>query len=129
MTVKAMFRDEIEKELAEVSRLEVGSDKYRTAVDGVSKLADKMIELEKIEIDNQDKIENRENDYSLRLKQIEEDRKDRIVKNVLTGVTFAGSAALAIWGTIISMKFEKEDSFTSLAGRKWVDRTVTFFKK
>ena len=88
-----------------------------------------MIELEKVEIDNQDKAENRANDYELRMKQMEDDKKDRFIKNVLTGITFAGSVGLAIWGTVTSMKFEKEDSFTSLLGRRWVEKTTSFFKK
>ena len=129
MTIKNLFRDEIQNELGELSKMEVGSDKYKTAVDGVTKLADRMIELEKVEIDNQDKAENRANDYELRMKQIEDDKKDRFIKNVLTGITFAGSVGLAIWGTVTSMKFEKEDSFTSLLGRRWVEKTTSFFKK
>ena len=129
MTIKNLFRDEIQNELGELSKMEVGSDKYKTAVDGVTKLADRMIELEKVEIDNQDKAENRSNDYELRMKQMEDDKKDRFIKNVLTGITFAGSVGLAIWGTVTSMKFEKEDSFTSLLGRRWVEKTTSFFKK
>ena len=129
MTIKNLFRDEIQNELGELSKMEVGSDKYKTAVDGVTKLADRMIELEKVEIDNQDKAENRANDYELRMKQMEDDKKDRLIKNVLTGITFAGSVGLAIWGTVTSMKFEKEDSFTSLLGRRWVEKTTSFFKK
>lgn len=129
MTIKNLFRDEIQNELGELSKMEVGSDKYKTAVDGVTKLADRMIELEKVEIDNQDKAENRANDYELRMKQMEDDKKDRFIKNVLTGITFAGSVGLAIWGTVTSMKFEKEDSFTSLLGRRWVEKTTSFFKK
>lgn len=129
MTIKNLFRDEIQNELGELSKMEVGSDKYKTAVDGVTKLTDRMIELEKVEIDNQDKAENRANDYELRMKQMEDDKKDRFIKNVLTGITFAGSVGLAIWGTVTSMKFEKEDSFTSLLGRRWVEKTTSFFKK
>lgn len=129
MAIKNLFRDEIQNELGELSKMEVGSDKYKTAVDGVTKLTDRMIELEKVEIDNQDKAENRANDYELRMKQMEDDKKDRFIKNVLTGITFAGSVGLAIWGTVTSMKFEKEDSFTSLLGRRWVEKTTSFFKK
>ena len=129
MTIKALYRDEIQNELGELSRLEVGSDTYRTAVEGITKLTDKMNDIEKIEIDAQDKAENRFNDYQLRMKQMEDERKDRNVKNVLTVVSIGTGLGVAIWGTLVSMKFEKTDSFTSLLGRKWVDKTISFIKK
>ena len=129
MTVKTMLKDEILNELIEVSKLEVGSDKHKAAVDSVSRLADKMIELEKIDIDSRDKAEIRENDYELRIRQINDEKKDRFVKNCLTGVTIVTGVGVAIWGTLVSMRFEKEDSFSSTLGRKWIDKTISFIKR
>ena len=129
MTMKTLFRDELENELKELSKLEVGSEQYKIAVDGISKLADKANEMDKIDIDNQDKAQIRANDYELRLKQIDDERKDRFVKNCLTGVSIATGLGVAVWGTLVSMRFEKEDSFTSLLGRKWVDKTISFIKR
>lgn len=129
MTMKTLFRDELENELEELSKLEVGSEQYKIAVDGITKLADKANEMDRIDIDNQDKAQIRANDYELRLKQIDDERKDRFVKNCLTGVSIVTGVGVAVWGTLVSMRFEKEDSFTSLLGKKWVDKTISFIKR
>ena len=45
MKNETMLHDEIKAELEELSKLEVGSDKYETAVNGISKLMDRAIEM------------------------------------------------------------------------------------
>lgn len=107
MDTKNQFREEIGNELEELKKMELGSDEYKTTVDGVTKLADRMIEL----------------------KKLDDERIDRIVKNCLQGVGLVTGIGLTVWGTVVSMKFEKTDSFTSLLGRKWVDKTFSFLEK
>ena len=51
-----------------------------------------------------------------------EDRMDRWVKNILTGVGIVSSTALAVWGTLKSFEFEKEGTVTTIMGRGWVNR-------
>ena len=129
MSIKTLIREELENEMDYLNKMEVGTEQYKTAVDGVTKLADRVIELEKFEVERKEKAENREIEYDLKLKQFEDERKDRFIKNCIAVGTAVGGMGLAVWGTVTSMKFEKEDSFTSLLGRGWVNKTVSFFKK
>lgn len=131
MTVsnKTLLRDEFQSEMEELSKIEVGSEKYKIAVDGITKIADRLIEIDKIDQDRQERIENREIETDLKLQQMKEERNDRIVKNVISGVGTAGGIGLAIWGTITSLKFDKEDIISSTLGRDWVKKTINFFKK
>lgn len=129
MNIKNLLVEELECQIDELHRMKVGSDEYKVAVDGITKLVDKMNDIEKIEIDQLDKVEKRANDFDIRWREMETDKKDRLIKNVLTGVGTVGGLGLAVWGTCMSMKFEKEDSFTSTLGRGWVNKTISFLKK
>lgn len=128
MSIETMWRDEIESELEELSKIEVGTDKHRTAVENVTKLMDRYYEGKKIETEN-DKFYIESKRLELEQAKLDDEKKDRNVKNVLTAVSIATGVGMAIWGTLTSMRFEKEDSFTSLLGRKWVDKTMSFMKK
>lgn len=129
MSIKNLLVEEVESQMTQLHNMEVGSEKYKVAVNGISELVNKINEIEKLEVEELDKVEKRANDFDIRWREIEDEKKDRLVKNVLTGVSVGGGLALAVWGTCVSMKFEKEDSFTSTLGRGWVNKTISFLKK
>ena len=51
--IEELLRGEIVDELIKLEEIEVGSDKYKTTVDGLTKLADRVIEMHKFEADQQ----------------------------------------------------------------------------
>jgi hypothetical protein len=129
MKNETMLHEEIQGELEELSKLEVGSEKYKVAVDGVAKLMDRAIEIDKINADTQEKVESREAEIDLKLKQLEEDKKDRKVRN---GIAIAGigiPAVVSIWGTLKTLKFEEVGTVTTLAGREHLRKIFNLFKK
>lgn len=129
MGLKSLLRDEIQDEFQELKKLEVGTDQYRTAVDGVTKLIDKSIEYEKFEEDIRQKEKNRDIEFELKSKELEIDRKDKKVKNGLTFLSIGGTIGLTIWGSLKAWKFEENGTVTSTAGRKFIDNLVTGFTK
>ena len=99
MKIETLLHDEIKSELEELKKIELGSEKYKVTVDGLTKLVDKAIEMDKLNIEVQEKVESRENDNDLKLKQMEEERKDRFVRN---GIAVAGiviPTMVTIWAT------------------------------
>ena len=76
---KRLLREEFRKEVEELSKISVGSEEYKVAVDGVAKIADRIIEIEKLEVDVRDKEVNREADTDLKREQMAEEKKDRII--------------------------------------------------
>ena len=124
MNIENLLHVEIEEELTELKKMQVGSDQYKTAVDGVSKLFDRAIELEKLDIEHQEKIKDRENDQELKLKQMSEERKDRLIKNGITIGTFVISTGVTIWGVLASFKFEEEGSITTILGRGLINKLL-----
>lgn len=115
--------------IAELEGTEVGSEEHKALVDAIAKLEDRSLEIQRIQNDAEDKAKTRERELkndileqNLKLEQMSDDRIDRWVKNILTGLGIVSSAALAIWGTKKSFEFEKEGTITTIMGRGWVNR-------
>ena len=127
MNIETMLNDEIRDELEELKKMELGTDKYKTAVDGLTKLIDKTIDLKKVEVERKERAEARDIETDLKLKQMEDDCKDRRVRNGLTAVSILGGLGVTVWGALKSWKFEETGVVTSTAGRKFI--SSLFFKK
>ena len=129
MKNETMLHEEIKSELEELGKTEVGSDSYKVAIDGIVKLMDRAIEIDKLNSDAEDKIENREIEYDLKNKQMEEDRKDRKARNAIAIAGIVVPAVVAIWGTFKTIKFEEKGTITTSAGREHTRKLFNLFKK
>lgn len=128
--VERLLEAEWENELQELGRMKLGSDEYKTTVDGVTKLTDRMIELEKIKVEREKEERNREFEENFKLRQHKDEKRDRIVKNVITGVSVVvGSIIVPVAVSIMSMNFEREGTFTTEAGRGSIRQLLNFKSK
>lgn len=118
--IRSKLHIEIEEGFDELNKMEIGTDQHKAAVDELSKLMDRAIEFEKVENEAEDKRKTRENEKTLRLKQMEDDKKDRLVKNCLTGASILSGIGVTVWGALKSWKFEETGTITSTAGRKFI---------
>lgn len=124
MNTRTLLRDEIQNELEELRKMELGNEKYKVTVDGLTKLIDRSIEFEKIDIQSKERIEDRNIDLEFKEKENIDEQKDRLIKN---GIAVAGiviPAALTIWGTIVSLNFEKEGTVTTTIGRGFINKLI-----
>lgn len=94
--VEQTLRDEVIIELDEISKVEFGSQTYKTGVDGATQLTDRLIELykldaegEKLEFEKQ-KLDLQRKQHQLEVDRLEADKKDRKSKN-----------RLAVFGTVV----------------------------
>ena len=126
MENETMLHEEIQNEFEELKKLEVGSDKYRTAVDGLTKLMDRAIEIDKLNVGTEERLDARNIDAELRQEQLEADVKDRKVRNAISLAGIIIPTAVTIWGTLKSLKFEETGTITTNAGRNFINR---IFKK
>ena len=125
MKLDRMLCEEVQSELTALKDMELGTEEYKIAVDGITKLADRAIELEKIDIEHQDKIEAQDFENGLKLKQMEVDHKNRLVQNVLTAAGIVLPIGLTVWGTFKSFEFEKEGTITTIFGRGFMNKFFT----
>ena len=122
--IETLLHEEIQDGFDALSKMERGTEIHKTTVDEVAKLFDKAIEIEKIEVEAKEKAKAREIEASLKRAQIEEDRKDRRVKN---GIAIGGIVlplAVTIWGTFKTLKFEEEGTVTTIMGRGFINKLI-----
>ena len=110
---KTLLNEEIQREFKELKKMELGTESYKTTVDGLSKLYDRSIELEKHENDRADKQV-----------QSDEDKKDRLIKNCITVAGIVLPSVITVWGTIKSIKFEQEGTITTIMGRGFINKLL-----
>lgn len=132
MNIKVLLQDEIRRELDEIKKIDVGTDECKTAIDGVTKLIGLSNDMDKVDLEYQDRYEAREiekelkkeqlgDDRDLKKRQLKDERIDRHIKNLITLATFAGGVALTYWGTCKTFEFEKEGSITTMMGRGFIN--------
>lgn len=124
MSIKTLLDAEIQDEFSQLAKMEVGTEEYKTTVDGLTKLVDRAVELKKFEAEHDEKVETRESEYNLKLQQMREDRKDRIAKNcIAVGTTLLG-VGVTIWGARATFKFEEEGTISTTIGRGFINKLI-----
>lgn len=116
--------DEINAEFEDLSKMALGTEEYKITIDGLTKLMDRAIDMKKFDTEYTERIENQKMDNCLRQKQMDEERKDRLIKN---GISIAGiviPSLITIWGTVKSMEFEKEGTITTIIGRGFINKLL-----
>lgn len=132
---KELLCNEIGRESNKLWNMDPGTEQYKIAVDGFAKLLDRMIEIEKSEKEFNLKKDNLNaeldlkkeqliNDNNFKEKQLAGEKNDRFWKHFLTGASIVVSAAVTIWGTVVSLNFEKEGTVTTIVGRGFINKTL-----
>ena len=124
MSIKTLLEEEIKDEFEELGKTEIGTEAYKTTVDGLTKLVDRAIELNKSEVERADRKAAQESELELKVQQLEEEKKDRKVKNWLTAAGIIIPTGVTIWGTIKSIKFEQEGTITTIMGRGFINKLL-----
>ena len=122
MELKTLLKTEIQDEISELGKISLGTDEYKATVEGVSKLLDKAIELEKIEVECAEKANDRAINAEIQVKRLKLERRDKIVGHVLTGVSLLSGVVLTVWGTYKTLKFEETGTVTTFAGKSFINK-------
>lgn len=128
MSVKNVLSEEFHSELEELAKLKVGTDEYRIAVEGVTKLADRIIEIEKNEQEASIKEISRQDENELKAAQLEDEKRAQLIRNGIEGIKIVGGLGLAAWAFVASMNFEKEGTLTTEGGRNALRQLLKFVR-
>lgn len=130
MSIKAQLEDEIRDEFEALRKIEVGSDTYRATVEGLTKLVDRKIEMDKVEVDARERVLKRNDDNEFKEMQLADDRKDRAIRNGLAAATLVITTGTTIWGILKSLKIEFKDNemITSTVGKELMKKVIPFKK-
>lgn len=115
-----VIKDDFEK----LKENDLGSDERKAALDEVTKLMDRAIEIKKADIDCKNKAATLESEQLMRKQQIEDEKKDRLIKNLISVAGIVLPIGLTIWGTKVSLKFEEEGTVTTIMGRGFINKLL-----
>lgn len=114
MNIDNLVQEEIGAEFRYLNDRDPGTEEYKVTVDGLTKLMDRAIEMKKFDIENSDKK-----------RQMEDERKDRFVKNVISIAGIIIPSLITIWGTVVSLKYDEKGVIpTTIIGRGFVNKLL-----
>lgn len=113
MNIEQRLNAEIETEFEALSDMDAGSEEYKATVDGLTKLVDRAIEIDKLNIEHEEKM-----------KTADEEKKERLIKNCIAVAGIIIPSVLTIWGTVKSFEFEKEGTITTIMGRGFINKLL-----
>ena len=128
MSIKDQLVEELSSQLEAIAEMEVGSEKWKIANDGATKLAAQIIEIEKFENDAERKDIQLLNDTEYKEQQFKDEKRDRLIRNCIEGAKVIGGFGLATWAFVASMNFEKEGTLTTEGGRTALRSLLKFIK-
>ena len=139
---RELLESEISAEFKTLEDMELGSDEYKSVVDGLTKLIDRSINLDKLDIDKEEKIKDRESDsnykveqlnndksyresdITLRTQQMNNEQRDRMITNAITAGGIVIPSLITIWGTFKTLKFEEQGTVTTIMGRGFINKLL-----
>lgn len=122
VNIETLLHDEIETEFTKLSELTPGSDEHKKLSGELAGWMDRAIELERIDRDCEEKAAARAIEERMKQQQLEDEKKDRLIKNILGTAGIVLPLLVTIWGTKVSLKFEEEGTITTHAGRTFIQR-------
>ena len=114
----------IKTDFEKIKDNDLGSDERKAALDEVTKLMDRAIEIKKVNIECDSKAKTLESEERMRKQQIEDEKKDRLIKNLISVAGIVLPIGLTIWGTKVSLKFEEEGTVTTIMGRGFINKLL-----
>lgn len=124
MATRTLLKQRIESDFEELKKLTPGTEEYKIAVDGLTKLIDREREYEKLDTETQSNADIHEHELMHKIAELEMEKKNNRIQNGIAIASLVSTAALAVWGTVTSMKFEDNATFTTIAGRSWVQKLL-----
>ena len=111
--VETLLHDRIDTVSAELEKVKPGSPEHTALANEYDALMGKAIEMDRVDRDCEDKIAVRE-----------DEKKDRLIKNILNAAGIVLPLVVTIWGTKVSLKFEEEGTFTTIMGRGFINKLL-----
>lgn len=124
MSIEDLLEDELDAEFETLRTAKAGSEEFKAAGDMLVKLLDRKIEIDKVKNDIADKAATRESEERMKQMQFEDEKKDRVIKNVISVAGIVLPILVTIWGTKVSLKFEEEGTFTTIMGRGFINKLL-----
>lgn len=124
MSIEDLLVDELDAQFTKLRTKDLKPEEEKAVVETLAKLMDRKIEMDRVHNDCVDKKAIRESELLMKQQQIEDEKKDRLIKNILSAAGIALPLLVTIWGTKVSLKFEEEGTFTTIMGRGFINKLL-----
>ena len=128
MSVKNLLTDEICGQVNEISKLVVGTEESKTAINGAGILMDKLNDVQRLELE-QRKLDMERERLEIEREKVENERKDKKIKNSITIGTAATGAIITVGMGLLAYVYEERGTISSKPGRSAIDRALNYFFK
>ena len=118
MPLKKKLEEAVDRGLDLLKDTDIKAEEHRVLTDSVTKLTDRVIELDKIEAEAENQKRIREHEELMKKQQMKEDRIDKIIGHVWTGVRTVGSLALCAGLAVMAFTYEEKGTIASPIGKK-----------
>lgn len=116
MNIEGKVYEVIEGRIKKMDELDPTTDEYKANAEVALKFIDRATEIEKLHIEEE---ANRQ-----KLQQMEDDRKDRRNRNILTGLSIAVPPMTALVAACIFSVVERTEIISGTATREFVKRAL-----
>lgn len=116
MNIETMVHVEIQRNLELMRKLDQHTDEYKEVAEETMKLMDRAAKMEELNILHEEQ--------KLKLKQIDEDRKDHAWEHFLKGLGIVLPVTVACVGAFGLSVLERTEIVTSTPAREWFKRTL-----
>lgn len=122
MEIERDLRSELSAQINYLKGIEAGTDEYKARVESITKLLDRLIEMEKLASEHEDRVEATKREHELKLKELEEARKGRWARDGMTaGLAIGEMVFSAIWIYRL-FRFEETGTITARASNGLLPR-------
>ena len=125
--IKELLDTEIRSEIEFLSSVDIGTDTYKSTVEGITKLMDRRNEMDKIDLEEtkQRISEETESKKDAKEKELNEyNKRDQLIKHAISIGSIVIPVLLTVWGTYKTLKFEETGTVTTIMGRGFVNKLI-----
>jgi hypothetical protein len=113
MTLDELLTEDITSEMKKLRETPYDDKNYGTVSDTVVKLMGQKIEMDRSE-----------SERLFREKQLKDEKKDRLIKNIISVAGIVLPLVVTVWGTKVSLRFEEEGTVTTPIGRGFISKLL-----
>ena len=126
---RSLLAEELESGLAELKKLEVGSEEYRSASDALTKIADRIIEIDKLNVNVEEAREDKMVERGFKDREMKAENRDRFIRYALEVGKIGATLAAGMWIHVSGMRYDKDGVLPTTEGGRSVARQFLNFIK